>query len=419
MKSKENILALMGGSPTRTKPFTSWPIFGASDEKRVLGALRSGKWGRLQGTEVDAFERDFASMHGCRHGIAVVNGTVSLRIALMALGIRADDEVIVPPYTFLSTASAVVEANAIPVFADIDPDTFNLSPESVEQAITARTKAIIVVHFAGLPGAMDRLMKLAEERGIAVIEDAAHAHGASYRERPVGSLGHISSFSFQSSKNLTCGEGGIILTNDDKLAALCRSMHNCGRIPEGIWYEHHTISGNYRLGELQAALLNTQLRRLERQTKTRDANGQLLADLLLRVPGITPQKRDETCTRHSYHLFMLKVDSKRFGVCRTAVVQALKAEGIPCSAGYGYSLNRQPLFCNKAFGPYLPKSTSKLSYGKQRFPNSDRLCAGEAIWIEHSVLLGTGKDMRDISRAFEKVYDNRIALADWARGIEQ
>ena len=207
-------LALLGGRPVRERPFTSWPIFGEREEARVLAALRSGHWGRLDGNEVTEFEERFAAMHGCQHGIAVVNGTVSLRLGLMAAGLEAESEVIIPPYTFFSTASAVVEANMVPVFADIDLDTFNLDPQAVEAAITPRTRAVIPVHFAGQVADMDAIMAIARKHDLLVIEDAAHAHGASYRNRPAGSLGHLASFSFQSSKNLTCGEGGIITTND-------------------------------------------------------------------------------------------------------------------------------------------------------------------------------------------------------------
>src|SRR5437867_13026105 len=164
-------LALLGGTPVRTRPFTSWPIFGQSEEKRLLRTLHSGKWGRLDGREVAEFEKRFAVMHGCNHGIAVVNGTVSLRIALIAAGIRAEDEVIVPPYTFFSTASAVIEANALPVFADIDLGSFNLDPKAVEAAITPRTRAIIPVHFAGQPADMDVIMALANKWKLIVIED--------------------------------------------------------------------------------------------------------------------------------------------------------------------------------------------------------------------------------------------------------
>ena len=316
------MLALLGGTPVRTRPFTRWPVFGRPEEERLLATLRTGNWGRLDGPEVAEFERRFAAMHGCRHGIAVANGTVSLRIALLAAGIGAEDEVIVPPYTFVSTASAVVEANAIPVFADVDLKTFNMDPAAVKAAITPRTKAIIPVHFAGQPAEMDAIMAIAIERGLIVIEDAAHAHGASYQDRPAGSLGHVASFSFQSSKNLTSGEGGIITTNDDALAEACRSIQNCGRVPDGMWYDHHVISGNYRLGEFQGAVLNCQLDRLEEQTRTRDSNGRYLASRLSELPGLHPQARLAGCTRHSYHLFMLRMEAA-FGAPRSISWRAM------------------------------------------------------------------------------------------------
>jgi len=376
---------------------------------RLLRTLRSGKWGRLHGEEVSEFEQRFASMHACRHGIAVVNGTVSLRIALLAAGIRAEEEVIVPPYTFISTASAVIEANAIPVFADIDLHTFNLDPAAVERALTPRTKAVIPVHFAGQPADMETLMAIAHARGLVVIEDAAHAHGASYRRRPVGSIGHMASFSFQSSKNVTAGEGGIITTNDEAFAESCRSIQNCGRVPGGVWYEHHVIAGNYRLGEFQGAVLNGQLDRLEEQARTRDANGQYLATRVAAVPGLYPQARPADCTRHSYHLFMLRLDAAAFGASRDAVVEALAAEGIPCSSGYGFSLPRQPLFRNKAFGPFLSRASARLDYEQSPCPASDRLCE-QSIWLEHAMLLGPRTDIADIARAFEKVYEHRAAL---------
>jgi dTDP-4-amino-4,6-dideoxygalactose transaminase len=403
-------LALLGGTPLRKRPFTSWPIFGRPEEKGLLRTLHSGKWGRLDGTQVAGFERRFAAMHGCKHGIAVVNGTVSLRIGLMAAGIQADDEVIVPPYTFLSTASAVVEANAIPVFADVDLETFNLDPKAVEAAITPRTRAIIPVHFAGQVADMDAIMAIARKRKLIVIEDAAHAHGAVYKKRSAGSIGRLGSFSFQSSKNLTSGEGGIITTNDDQLAESCRSIHSCGRIPGGLWYEHHVISGNYRLGEFQGAILNCQLSRLEAQTRKRDANGRHLAAKLSQLPGLYPQKRIPGCDQHSYHLFMMRVAAEKFGVPRGTVIEALQAEGIPCSGGYAVSLPQQPLFRNKAFAPYLPKSSARLDYQNAHCPNSDRLCREQTIWFEQSMFLGPRTDMDDIVRAFEKIYENRDAL---------
>ncbi len=403
-------LALLGGAPIRMRPFPSWPVFGKPEERRVLAVLRSGKWGRLHGEEVETFENRFAEMHGCREGVAVVNGTVSLKIALLAGGIQAEDEVIIPPYTFFSTASAVIEANAVPVFADIDLHMFNLDPAAVEAAITPRTRAIIPVHFAGQPADMRAIMAIAKKRSLLVIEDAAHAHGATYRGRPAGSLGHAASFSFQSSKNLTSGEGGIITTNDRKLAEASRSIHNCGRVPGGVWYEHHVISGNYRLGEFQGAVLNCQLDRLETQTKTRDRNGRYLAARLSVIPGLHPQKLAADCTRHSYHLFMFRLDAREFGASRARVLEALRAEGIPCSAGYRFSLPRQPMFLNKAFGPFLPRAKAKLDYSKAACPNSDLICREQGVWLEQNLMLGSRSDIDDIADAFEKVFENRQAL---------
>ena len=400
----------MGGEKARTRPFPTWPIFGAEEERRLLGVLRSGKWGKLHGNEVAQFEGRFAAMHGCKHGLGVVNGTVSLRIALMAGGIRADDEVIVPPYTFLATATAVIEANAIPVFADINLETFNLDPHSIEAAITPRTRAIIPAHMAGQAADMDAIMAIARKHDLLVIEDAAHAHGASYKNRPAGSLGKAGSFSFQSSKNLTCGEGGLLITPDDDFADACRSIHNCGRMAGGLWYEHHVISGNYRLGEFQGAVLNAQLDRLEAQTATRDHNGQYLAARLSQIPGIYPQKRPADCTRHSYHLFIFRIVAATFGAPRSAVLQALEAEGIPVCGGYALPLYRQPLFLNKAFGPYLAQSSAKLDYAAVKSPNCEKVCYEQGAWFEQNLFLGAENDMDDIACAFEKVYENRHAL---------
>ncbi|MGH9311520.1 MAG: DegT/DnrJ/EryC1/StrS family aminotransferase [Vicinamibacterales bacterium] len=412
------MLALLGGLPVRTKPFPAWPVFGAPEEERLLQTLRSGNWGRLDGTEVAEFEQRFAAMHDCAHGIAVANGTIALRVALLAAGIRAGDEIIVPPYTFVATASAVIEANAVPVFADVDPDTFNLDPGAIRRAITSRTRAIVPVHFAGQAAAMDEITTLAREHGLVVLEDAAHAHGGTYKGRKAGSLGHLATFSFQSSKNLTCGEGGIVTTNDEALAESCRSIQNCGRVAGGVWYEHHVIGGNYRLGEFQGAILNCQLDRLEAQAEAREANGRALAARIAEVPGLNPQVRSVECTRHSYHLFMLRFDAGQFGAPRSAVIRALEAEGIPCSAGYGFSLPQQPLFRNRAFGPYLDGRADRLAYADAACPNSDRLCC-EAIWLGQELLLGDRGDLDDIVRAFQKVFEHRDALNGAAVGRDE
>lgn len=406
-------LALLSGQSVSNHPFPRWPVFDESDEQRVLAALRTGRWGKLAGTEVTTFEQRFAAMHGARFGIGVVNGSVSLRLALIAAGIKAEDEVIVPAYTFLASATSVVEANAIPVFADIELETLNLCPQAFEAAITPRTRAVIVVHFAGLPAKMDAILAIAKKHQLVVIEDAAHAHGAIYKGTPVGALGHLGSFSFQSSKNLTCGEGGLITTNDPALAELCISLHNCGRRTNGVWYEHHLNAVNYRLGELQGALLNSQLDRLEAQTNTREENGRYLAARLAQIPGVYPQKRDADCTRHAYHVFTFRIVAAEFGVTRELALQALAAEGVGASAGYPLPLYRQPLFLNREFGPYLPRAAASLDYRKVKNPNCETICYEQGGWYPQSHLLGSRADMDAIADAFERIHAQRDALNDW------
>ncbi len=401
-------LALLGGQSVRTAPFPSWPIFDKTDEDALLTALRSGKWGRQDGEQVARFERDFARCHGAEHGIAVVNGTISLQIALMAAGIRAGDEVIVPPYTFLATATAVIMANATPVFADIELDTLNISPKAIEAAITPRTRAIIPVHFGGLPADMDAIMAIARRHNLTVIEDAAHAHGAAWRGRPVGAIGHLGSFSFQSSKNLTSGEGGIILTSDADLAARCRSIHNCGRRPGHAWYEHFVMSANYRMTEFQGALLNAQLARLDEQVRRRDENGKRLIDGLRGIPGIRPQAYPADCTRHSFHLFCFRLIEAELGIPRDLFLKALAAEGIPCFGGYPWPLYRQRLFLDRAFGPY--DGCRGIDYSQVHCANCETICYREGGWLEQRLMLGTTQDMDDILKAITKIIECRGEL---------
>ena len=356
-------------------------------------------------------------MHGCQHGIAMVNGTVSLRLGLMAAGLEAESEVIIPPYTFFSTASAVVEANMVPVFADVDLDTFNLDPRAVEAAITPRTRAVIPVHFAGQVADMDAIMAIAAQAQACWSSRTPPTPTArAYQNRPAGSLGHLGSFSFQSSKNLTSGEGGIITTNDAQLAAACRSLHNCGRIPSGVWYEHHVISGNYRLGELQGALLNAQLERLEEQARTRDANGRYLARAAREPAG--PPSAAPPRLLHPPRVPPVHVAYRSSGVRRAA------RRGDRGLAGRGDSLLRglwllapraahvsQPRFRPVPAGHHATGSTTSRCIA----PTATCLCREQALWLEQAMFLGPREDVDDIYRAFEKIYDQRAALADWFR----
>lgn len=414
-----NTLALQGGSPVRTAAFPTWPIFGTEEEDAVVRVVRSGKWGRLDGHEVETFEHAFAAYHDCQHGIAVVNGSVSMRLTLLSLGIEAGDEVIVPPYTFLATASVVVEVNAVPVFADIHPDTLGLDPKRVEAAITPRTKAIIVVHLGGQAADMDGILEVAKRHNLAVIEDAAHAHGGAYKGRKLGSIGDAGSFSFQSTKNLNSGEGGIITTNNDALARLCRSYHNCGRIEGGAWYGHELPGGNYRLSEFQGAILNAQLARMEEQVQRRDTNGRYLNGRLSQIPGIRPQPRGLGETIHPYHLYCFQFDSEAWGgVSRETFIAAVRAEGIPLSTGYVVPLYRQPVFANRNFGPYTgTRDGYRFTVDEQAAacPVTERVCNETGCWLTQTTLLGTQADMDDIVTAIAKVYDARAEIRDWPK----
>jgi dTDP-4-amino-4,6-dideoxygalactose transaminase len=398
-------LALLGGTPVRSKPFPTWPISDKTDEIAVVKTLYSGKWGRHQGHKTEEFEQLFATYQEARFGIGVINGSVAIRLCLQTIGLKPGDEVIVPPITFFSTASSVLEVTGVPVFADIHPDTYCLDPTAVEAAITPRTRAIIPVHFAGQAAAMDEILAIADRYGLVVIEDAAHAHGSEYHGIRLGSLGNMSTFSFQASKTLTCGEGGIILTSDEHYERICRALHTCGRLPENAWYEHHLLGGNYRMNEFQAALLISQFNKLEQQVQQRERNGLLLNKELAKIPGIQPLGRGYGESRHGYHLYIIRYDAVAFdGLPREKFLEALNAEGVACSSGYDRPLYQQPVFIQQSFGPYNSSKVQYPDYDKVYCPVSEQSCQ-IACWLPHSLLLGNENDMHDIVTAVAKIYE--------------
>lgn len=384
----------------------SWPIFDEEDVKVVTDVARSGAWGNPDCNGlVEKFEKEFASYCGSRFAVTCVNGSVALRLALIASGVRPGDEVIVPPYTFIATASIVIEANCVPVFVDIDPETYNLDPSKIEAAITPRTKAIIPVHFAGQACDMDHIMTIANKHNLVVIEDAAHAHGGEYKGKKLGTIGHAGCFSFQSSKNLNAGEGGIVITNDEKLFDKINSLRNVGRVKEGQWYEHHFLGCNYRITQFQAALLSSQLARLDEQTKTRDENGKYLNELLGEIDGITPLTRGHGETIHTYHLYIFRYDKSRFnGMHKKRFAELLQQEGVPASMGYPIPLYQQPVFKNKNFLCYaIPED---VDYTTVYCPVTENACYEEAVWILQHAMLGTINDMQDFARAIRKIQIN-------------
>jgi len=418
-----NTLAINGGKPVRTKPFSAWPMFDKTEEKALLKVLHSGKWWRFafgQGvnlaepekgerSQVAQFQEEFARQHGCKYGIAAANGTGTLEMGIRSMDLGIGDEIIVPAYTYVASATCVLQNNLVPVFVDIDPDTYNIDPDRIEEALTKRTRAIMVVHFGGQPADMDRIMAIAKKHNLAVIEDAAHAHGCAWKGKPAGSFGLFSSFSFQAAKNMTAGEGGIICTADHKLATECESMMWSGRRVGRPWYEFHRLGWNYRLTELQAAILRCQLKRLAKHNQLRMKNANYLSRQLEQIDGIRPLVQDPRTTINGYHIYMFRYDEKITGLTREKFIRALAAEGIPAVSGYTFPLYRNPMFLNKRFingsfplGTKYHKDINYASFAK-KCPVSERACKGEAVWMAHNVFLGTGKDMDDVARAMRKV----------------
>ena len=397
-----NNLAINGGTKTVDRDF-NWPLFDESDVNCVAEIVRSGKWGNPDcGGEVAQFEKEFAAFCGSKYALSCVNGSVALRLALIACGVKPGDEVIVPPYTFIATASIVLEANCVPVFVDIDPLTYNLDASKIEAAITPRTKAIIPVHFAGQACQMDQILALAQKHGLRVIEDACHGHGAEYKGNKLGSIGDAGCFSFQSSKNLTSGEGGMVITNDDALYQMMNSLRNVGRVEGGEWYEHHYAGCNYRITQLQAVLLSSQMKRLEEQTVIRHNNGTYLNELLSKIEGITPLSRGLGETIHSYHIYIFKYDKSKFnGLSKVEFAKILAAEGVPCFMGYPEPLYKQPLFQQKNFMCYaIPE---EVDYSEVQCPVTEKACYEEAVWIMQHAMLGTAMEMELFASAILKI----------------
>jgi len=402
-------LAINGGKKIREKAFPSWPIFGDVERENLLKVFESGKW--WYGEKVKEFEEKFAAFQDAKFGITCTNGTAALEASLISCGIGAGDEVIIPPYTFIATASAVLKVNAIPIFADIEMETANIDPEDVKRKITPQTKAIIPVHFAGLPCNMDKLREIAKKYNLKIIEDACHSWGSKWKGKGTGALGDCGSFSFQMSKNITSGEGGIILTDNKELAEILRSYINCGRGKNKPWYEHYILGTNLRMTELQAAILLGQFTRLEAQTLKREENASYLDEKLKNIPGIRIMKKDSRVTRRAYHLYIFRYIKEEWeGISREKFIEALNKEGIPASRGYPHPLYKNPLFLRKGEGPrYCPLSCpyygKEIDYAKVFCPNTERICK-EAVWIMHPALLGEKKDMEDVVRAITKIKEN-------------
>lgn len=392
------MLAIEGGTPVRQTDYPTWPQFGVEEEEALIRSLRQGQWWRVHGSENTLFEAEFAAHHGAPYAVAVANGTVAIELALQALGIGPGDEVIVPAFTFISTSMACQRIGATAVPVDVLPTSLCIDPSAVERALSARTRAIIPVHMSGHLCDMDALCQLAERHGLHIIQDAAHAHGARGRDRKaIGEWGTLACFSFQNFKLMTAGEGGLVLCPTEALRDRVYLHANCGRPPGDRSYRHTVVGTNARLNEFSAAVLRSQLQRLDAQTARRERNAAVLAGALAKVRGVTPQARLPDATVHPHYMYVFCLDdvAGRPAVDRARFVDCLIAEGIPAFRAYEALYNIPSFWLDPA-----PRGTA--SDLAAMCPNSERV-ARTGVWIHHRALLGSETDTLDIATAIEKV----------------
>ena len=416
--NKPDALAALGGTPVRTDPIPKWPQATEEIEKSVVSALRSGKWGRTLGSrrhnsgQVGEFEERFARLIGAKHCLATGSCTQALHTALHCVGVDAGDEVLVPPCTYLATIQAVLLCNALPVFVDVDLDTFQMDPDKIEPLINENTRVVEPVHIGGIPCSMERLMAVAEKHKLKVVEDAAQAHLAEFKGKKCGTFGDLGCFSFQSSKVVATGEGGAIVGNDNDLMEKCYTFHNIGLSSDRGAVG---IGTKYRMHELEAAMLTPQLDTIAEQTRIRNDNAAYLARRLEEIPGIAPQRLYDGVTQAAYYIYGFRYQKQHFNDApKEKFLRALRAEGIRFTTMYFDRLNTQPFIENT-----LASRTFQRVFTKQRLeqyreqnlcPLNDRL-AEEGVWLPQYAFLGSRKLMDQIADAMAKIHKQRDQLA--------
>ncbi|HEY3832374.1 MAG TPA: DegT/DnrJ/EryC1/StrS family aminotransferase [Acidimicrobiia bacterium] len=398
--------AILGGTPMcDASAWPRWPQWDDSERTRLLATLDSGNWWSGSGDVAAGFARDFAAYHNAAYGIPVTNGSHALETALAACGVGDGDEVIVPACTFVATATAVLAVNATPVVVDVDAETMCIDVDAVRGALTERTKAVIAVHVAGATADIDALLALCGDAGVHLVEDCAHAHGSRWRSRGVGSFGSFGTFSFQETKLMTAGEGGVLLCNDPILVERAESYINCGRVPGGHWYHHETYGSNLRMTEWQGAVLTGQLRRYSEQLDTRDARAALLTRELDAVNGVAAQRRDERLDAQGYYYFVFHYHPDAFaGLTLRAFEAALAADGVPLGVSYP-SLTTLALFQRDDMPPRVraPRIAARLT----PCPHAEHIAAS-TVWVEHRTLLAAEADVRAIVRAVERIQRHAV-----------
>jgi len=405
--------AILGGERAHPQRFPSWPVADQTDEQALAEVVRSKHWYRGNGQTVRRFEQAYAQLTGAKFCLATSSGTGALQTSLAALGVGPGDEVILPPYTFVATLNVILNHYALPVFVDSDLETAQIDARKIEQAITPKTAAMIPVHLAGSVADLDAILPVAAKHKVAVVEDTCQSHLAEWRKKKAGTFGATGCFSFQATKNLNCGEGGAILTNDEQLYEKCFAYHWNGssrrRNPADAM--HGT---KFLMTEFQAAMLLSQMERLEQQACTREQNAQYLNSLLREIPGIIPARMYEGCTRNAYHGFIFRYKKEQFvNMPRAKFLKALAAEGVPASSVYT-PLNKQQYLKNALLSKGYQRIYSKQELARleerNQCPVNDQLCA-EAVWIMQSNFLGTRADMDQIAEGIRKIQASAAEVA--------
>ncbi len=415
VNSNSGKLAILGGTPAITaKRWPDWPYIDEKVISEVVETTKSGIWCRIQSPDnkVQRFENEFARLMGIKTSIATGSGTQSLNTCVEALGIGPGDEVITSPYTDPGTIASILVSRALPVMADLDPDSFQLDPDDVERRITKRTKALMPVHMMGQPCNMERIMEIAKKHNLKVIEDSAQAHFAEYQGKKAGLIGDVGCFSFQTSKVLCCGEGGGIISNNEELMDKCYTVHNHGTSKRG---RTETIGSKYRMNEFEAAVLLGQLPGVLDRHYIRNRNAKYLTEHLKECPGLVPQKLYPGTTAGSWYLYPWSYKKDHFnGAPREKFLKAIAAEGISLSPYISNGLHREPWTQHIQTLPEYKKmygaSRLKKFNSELNLPKCDQVCEDMVMLWASGPLLGTLTDMDDLVNAIMKIYVNRDKL---------
>ena len=413
---KAGKLAILGGEPIRkNKPWPAWPYIDDKIVDAVVKTTKSGIWCRIQSPSgtVATFEKEYAALLGTRFCVATGSGTQALHTCVEALGIGPGDEVITSPYTDPGTVAAILSARALPVLADLDPASYQLDPEDVQKRITENTRAIMPVHMMGQPCHLERILAIARQHNLAVIEDAAQAHLSEYRGKKLGTIAPLGCFSFQTSKTIACGEGGAVIGNDEELMDKCYTVHNHGTSRRG---RTEVIGPKYRMNEFEAAVLLPQLAGARERFLRRNENAACLTSRLKGCPAIVPQKLYEGTASGSFYIYAMSYKKEHFNnVDRSRFLKAVEAEGVSLSPYIERGLHREPWVENivktKAYQKMFSARRLQQFRDEMSCPNCDRVCQEMAMIWASGPLLGTKADMDDIADAILKVYENRDKLS--------